>query len=163
MQDCEIATMGGPIMVVRYTGKVGRAFGIFYAHETILRLRFNGGYEASFRLTDLQAASAEQIERFQREEIQNTKAPFAASAHIVRLTILSHNISLLKPGAMAFCIVAQLEAGSRAAQPHSDNGALVLIPSLPVCDLLNMKGPSVILSVALLVLASQLATLTQRA
>jgi hypothetical protein len=64
---------------------------------------------------------------------------------------------------MAFCIVVQLEAGSRAAQPHSDNGAIMLIPSLRVCDLLNLKGSSVILSIASLVLAGQLATLTQRA
>jgi hypothetical protein len=75
MQDCEITTMGGPIMVVRHTGKVGRAFGIICADDTILRLRFNDGYEASFRLTELQAASAEQIQQFEREEAQNGKLP----------------------------------------------------------------------------------------
>ena len=94
-------------MVVRHTGKVGRAFGIIYADETILRLRFNDGYEASFRLTDLQAASTEQIEQFEREEVQNRKLPS---------------------------------------------------PPPP-----RLSARRVILSVALLVLASQLATLTQRA
>jgi hypothetical protein len=77
--------------------------------------------------------------------------------------MLSHDISLLKPDAIAFCIAAQLEAGSRAGQPYGDNGALVLIPPLRVCDLLSRKGSSVILSMALLVLASQPATLTPRA
>ena len=62
-------------MVVRHTGKVGRAFGIIYAHETILRLRFNDGHDASFRLTELQAASAEHIQQFEREEVQNSKLP----------------------------------------------------------------------------------------
>jgi hypothetical protein len=47
--------------------------GKIYAHEIILRLRFKGGYEASFRLTDLQAASAGQIQQFEREEVQNSK------------------------------------------------------------------------------------------
>ena len=62
--------MGDPLMVVRNTGKVGRVFGKIYAHEIILRLRFNDGYEANFRLTDLQAASAEQIQQFEREELK---------------------------------------------------------------------------------------------
>jgi len=62
-------------MVVGHTGTVGRVLGKIYAHEIILRLRFNDGYEASFRLTELQAASAEQIQQFEREEAQNGKLP----------------------------------------------------------------------------------------
>ncbi len=75
MQDCEIKAIGDPIMVVRHTGTVGRVFGKIYAHEIILRLRFNDGYEANFRLTDLHAASAEQIGQFECEEVQNRKFP----------------------------------------------------------------------------------------
>ena len=75
MQDREETPVVGPIMVVRPAGRVGRVFEKIYVYEIIQRLRFSDGYEADFRLTDLHAASAEQIGRFEREELQNSKFP----------------------------------------------------------------------------------------
>jgi len=75
MQDCEKTPVVGPIMVVRPAGRVGRVFWKIYAYEIIQRLRFNDGYEATFRLTDLQAASAVQIKQFEREELPTRKFP----------------------------------------------------------------------------------------